>query len=555
MPEAPSVSGTVFYGRKKLYLWALLTALAAFAVYLPSLQNGFVNWDDVVYVYENPHIKRIDLNFLRWAGSITVVGNWHPLTMLSLALDYSVWGLNPFGYHLTNIILHALNTALVSLFTLSLTLSRASEGASAASRYGAISAGLFAALLFGLHPLHVESVAWVSERKDVLSAFFFILSALSYVRFARANSGKALYYAFSLILFILALLSKPMAVTLPFVLLILDFYPLERLDMKRLKGALLEKIPFFALSVATAIIALRAQGEWGAIKSHPFSMRLFLSIKGFSFYLYKTFLPINLSPVYPPRAEHSLLSPEFAGYSALFLTITIFCLLMVRRKKVFLAVWLYYIVTLAPVIGIVPVGGQAAADRYMYLPGLGIFILAGLGLRCLHERTGAGHPWGAHAKRGSGWVGGAAATSIIAAIILAAFSLMTVRQIPVWKDSITLWSRVIEQYPGVVITAYNSRAFAHAEAGDYAKAVEDYTTAIGIAPDYIKAYNNRGVAYEKLGDYAKAAEDFNTAIARDPKNPTAYNNLGRLYSLTGEYDKALFYLKKAEGLGIKGGVE
>lgn len=241
---------------------AFAVSFITFLVYIPALGNDFVNWDDAQYVYKNQHIQSLDLKFLGWAFSSVVVSNWHPLTLASLALDHAIWGLNPMGFHLTNVAFHVLNTLLV--FILTLRLVDHEKGDKTTCNPTALAAGIVTALLFGTHPLHVESVAWVSERKDVLCAFFFLLSIGAYLEYVSpkySSNGpkKQLYYGCTLFFFILALLSKPMAVTLPFVLLILDFHPLGRLDGRRRGWAVVEKIPLFILSAASSAMTLWAQ--------------------------------------------------------------------------------------------------------------------------------------------------------------------------------------------------------------------------------------------------------------------------------------------------------
>ncbi|MDP2690003.1 MAG: hypothetical protein Q8P48_07820, partial [Deltaproteobacteria bacterium] len=282
---------------KAVYAAAFSIALITFLAYLPSLQNGFVNWDDLDYVYENELIRSIDLNFIKTILTTPLVYNWHPLTMFSYAVDYSLWGLDPLGYHLVNIVIHSIDTALVFLLALRLACIAGEErGESEGTSTGRLAAALVAAALFGLHPLHVESVSWISERKDGLCAFFFLSSALMYLKYAGATPGKGRYYACSLLLFIPALMSKSMAVTLPAVLLILDFYPLRR----RLTPKLLyEKAPFFLLSLLVSALTIWAQREGGAlvgINAYPAPWRAVIALRAHAFYIYKMLAPINLAP-------------------------------------------------------------------------------------------------------------------------------------------------------------------------------------------------------------------------------------------------------------------
>ncbi|NOX97016.1 MAG: hypothetical protein GXO98_02935, partial [Nitrospirae bacterium] len=264
----------------KIWIVGLLIALTTLLVYLPTLNNNFVNWDDGEYVYDNPHIQSLDPELLKWTFTSFYAGNWHPLTWLSHALDYALWGLNPRGHHLTAIIFHSLNTFLVFILLIRLLVPfRKKTGKrertsllKEPSLGKALAAGAITALLFGLHPLHVESVAWVAERKDVLYAFFTLLSLLSYLRYISPLSSlprRSTFYGLSLFLFALALMSKPMAVTLPVVLVILDIYPLERLNLKAAGPAQrkvwIEKLPFLGLSLVSSIITIVAQRAGGAV--------------------------------------------------------------------------------------------------------------------------------------------------------------------------------------------------------------------------------------------------------------------------------------------------
>lgn len=502
--------------RKAFHMAASIIALITFAVYLPALKNGFVNWDDHLYITENLIIRKIDLHFFKFVFTSVVNSNWHPLTIVSYAIDYSIWGLDPMGYHLINIILHSLDTFLAGVLAFRLVETKApltpSNTLFGANRMAFI-AGVVASLLFGLHPVHVESVAWVSERKDVLSAFFFILAILAYLEYSDPKAPKkALYYPLTLVFFILALLSKPMAVTLPVVLLILDYYPLERFsDQNGIKRLVLEKVPFFLISLLSALATIWAQASSGAVmtfENYPVSMRVLITVKGFIFYLYKMLLPLSLSPCYPPPLKADLLTFEFVISLAALICITLFCVLTIKRSKIFSAAWLYYIVTLLPVVGIIQVGGQAAADRYTYLPSLSPFILAGAGAAYLFEKF---------SKKPLPII---LALSII--VTSSALGAKTISQQAVWKDSLTLWSEAIRQYPMSVPLIYNNRGLAYNKLGDYQKAIEDFDTALKINPSFFYTYVNRGIVYGKVGKFNEAIADFDSALRLKPDYGEAY---------------------------------
>jgi len=502
---------------------ALLTGLAAFIVYIPALSGGFVNWDDQTYVYANEHLRSLDL---WWLLTARVAANWHPMTMLSLAADHVLWGDSPFGYHLVNNILHAVNTSLVFLLASRLYAIRRGIGR------GSIWAGLIAAVLFGLHPLHVESVAWVSERKDVLFFFFYALSVLFYLRYAASKaSGGRTSYAAALFFCALSLLSKPMAVSLPLVLLIIDLYPLKRLNgAGEMKAAVIEKIPFFFASAGAALVTILSQGEAIAtVDAVAFNARLFTAARSYAFYLYKSFVPVGLAPYYPLFADSGIYTIEYFGAIAFLIAITIVCVITFRRTRFYAALWLFYMVTLFPVSGILQVGGQAAADRYAYLPGLApVLLLAACAGRILE---GGGR---------------AARTAFVAGLIIVAciLSVLTLRQEAIWKDTLSLWSREIQLYP--IVFAYRNRAAEYKRLGMTGKEIEDYTAIIATPgqPDLDQVYISRAAAYRKLGDMASALSDLDAAIALNP-SVIALNNRGNLKRAAGRPGLAIEDFKQA----------
>ncbi|MBI5888945.1 MAG: tetratricopeptide repeat protein [Deltaproteobacteria bacterium] len=514
-----------------LWAFAALSAIITFLVYLPSLKSGFVNWDDPGYVYENPYIRTLGADFWKWAFTTPVQSLWHPLTLASYAINHAIWGIDPFGYHFDNVLFHSINTLLVFFLTIRL---MESAGVRGLYSFKAICAGLTTALLFGLHPLHVESVSWISERKDVLSALFFLLSILAYLRYVPEK--KKSYYFAALVLFVLALLSKPMAVTLPAALLIIDFYPLKRLG-KDLKKAIIEKLPFFALSAVISAVAVWAQNKSGAlagVEIYSFTDRAAVAVRAIGFYLYKTVLPLDLAPYYPAPLRDELFGAPFAAALIALILITVFCVFMRKKKPVFLAAWFYFLVTLLPVSGIMQVGGQAAADRYMYIPSLSLFVLAGVLVGFVLTRFQVD-------MRSKTCV--AVAAVILA--VLACLSVLTIRQEAVWKDSVTLWSREIAIYPERVFIAHYNRARTFQEQEKNNEALKDYTTAIRLNPGYKDSYLNRGVILGKLGRMDAAISDFNTVLRLDPSDIDAYANLATAYSMLGDRERAAFYMVRA----------
>lgn len=498
----------------------LIAAAITLIVYLPALANGFVNWDDQRYVYENGLIRSLDLDFLKTVFTTIQVSNWHPLTMLSYAIDFALWGEAPLGYHLENIVLHAVNTFLAGLLAARLLEARGAKDPSFV-----FVASAATALLFGLHPMHVESVAWISERKDVLSGLFFILSLLAWLKWSRERSARA--YAMTLVFFGLALMSKPMAVTLPAVLLIMDAYPLERFKKEGPWKLLVEKLPFFALSLVVAVLTVFAQQGSGALRTletDPMGLRVLTALRGTVFYIVKLVFPAGLAPYYPHPLERTIANYQYWGSIVVFIALTAIAIYaFIRGRKAFPAAWAFFVVTLLPVIGIVQVGRQAAADRYIYIPALALFVLAGAAAASLASRKKAAlYP--------------VAAAVVAASIVL---SVLTIRQTAIWKDSVSLWSREIEVYPMAVPMAYNSRGSAYHAGGELQRAIDDYTASITLNPFDPMPYNNRALVFEDLGRLDAAIEDYTKAIGLDPAFFNARNNRGIAHGQAGRLAEAV----------------
>jgi len=507
---------------------AAAVALATFLLYLPALQNQFVEWDDNEYVFENTHIRFMDAVLLKWAFSSFHAGNWHPLTWISHSLDYAFWGLNPLGHHLTNNILHAFNSFLVVLVVLRLLeVVDDSRLKSYTSRFKMIAAGT-TGLLFGIHPIHVESVAWVAERKDLLCALFYLLSVMAYIHHRSHKSHKT--YFLCLILFALALLSKPMAVSLPVVLIILDWYPFQSITSIRtfLKCAI-EKAPFFAFAIVSSVLTILAQkagGAMGFMDVVSLSTRSIVAVHSLIAYLGHMIMPVGLVFFYPYPKSVSLFSLEYFLPLALVIVITALSL-RVFRRRIWFAVWTYYIITLVPVIGLVQVGSQSLADRYTYLPSIGPFLLAGLAATKVVEYAG---------RRGIVFIRIAAVTGVAIAAVL---SVMTVKQIGIWRDSITLWTSVIERIPSEAFFAYHNRGLAYSRLGEYDKAIEDYRRAIELKPAYADTYSNLGIALLNKGLREDAIRNYRIAISLNPELANAHHNLAVVLYMSGDVSEAL----------------
>src|SRR5881628_1507446 len=404
----------------------LVIAFSTFAAFLPALQNQFVSWDDAENFLDNPHYRGLGWTHLRWMWT-THLGHYIPLTWMTLGLDYLLWGMNPVGYHLTNLLLHAAN-AVVFFFVVRRLLARVLPSPSEHGYALAVSSGV-AALVFAIHPLRVESVAWVTERRDVLSGLFYLLTILVYLRASERGARGQGWYWLSVAAFVCALLSKSMVVNLPVVLLILDVYPLRRLGgaigwwSEPARRVYVEKIPFVLLAAAASAIAVMAQSSVHAAASlAQLSLpgRLVVSAYGLGFYLWKMVVPVNLSPLYElPRTMDPVAPPFILSY-ALVLAITAIVLALRRPVPGLPAAWVAYVVVLLPVLGILQSGPQIAADRYTYLAGLGWASLAGAGLLSTWRR------WPPFVLTG------------LAVVLLSGLGTLSWNQVEVWHDSETL---------------------------------------------------------------------------------------------------------------------
>ncbi len=526
----------------KIRIVACLVFIVTFTVFLPALQNDFVDWDDGNYVYDNPNIQSIDSEFINWMFSFQDT-LWVPVTRLSHALIYSVWELDPFGHHLANVILHSLNAFLVVIIVAGIMGivqvkrdSAISDNGKVLIRSILITAGV-TGLLFGIHPLRVESVAWVTERKDVLSIFFVLLSLLHYVKYLKdSGSGKrTCYYVLALVFFLMAFMSKPIAVVLPLILVLIDIYPFERITSTRDKDkrnkALIEKIPFFVMGiifVAVTVLSNATIREEVPLSSYlVFSERLLLAVRAICFYLYKLLLPINLAPFYAYTGKINIMNPDIILSFVFVTAITLFCVMSWRKNKIWLTVWMFFIITLLPVLGIVKIGYYAAADRYTYLPGTGIMLLFGLSAAYLWEILGAGQKL--NLKRG-----------VLAAVLLIVFvslSALTVKQTGIWKNSLALWNAELRLFP--VYSVYNSRGKAYSNQGDHPLAIADFKKAIELNPSFTDAHINLGISYAGSADCRRAIESFNTAVMQVPDRIKVYYNRGICYKSLGMHEAAI----------------
>lgn len=535
----------------------ILISVVTFAVFYPALDNSLLAWDDSGYIIENQHIKSFSIEMLRWAFGQFYLNYWAPLTWVSLAFDYAIWGADPFGYHLTNNVLHALNAGVFFLLCFELLTLRSSASrvektpALSFSRNQIVFCSTFAAALFAIHPLRVESVAWAAERKDVLSFFFGVPAAIAYLRYIHAtvNSSGDMktfwlspYYWLSLILFFLSLLSKSLVITLPLVLLIIDWLLLRRIDKRTLVAVLLEKIPYFFLAGGAALLTMKAQEL--AIRSFAelsLITRVLVAFKSVAAYLMLTVCPFVLSPFYVHPMNIVSVSFEYILAILLFIFITIGCLLLLKRSTIFVSAWLVYLITLLPFLGLTQVGPQAMAGRFTYLSGLPLALLFALGITAVFVKY-------------SGSLSARLLLIIGVILIIAVNAYLTVREISFWKDDITLWTRVIELQPHHSGRAYYQRSDAYLAAGNYQKALQDINEALAIAiqknyRSLHEIYGTRAVVFTRMGNYNAAIADYSDALktADFMEQSKLLRKRGEVYRLSGNFAMAAEDLRRAAG--------
>lgn len=527
--------------------WSLpfVVVLSTWTTFLPALQNGFVDWDDGKTLLENPHYRGLGWSQLRWMFGTFHMGHYQPLSWMTLGMDYLVWGMNPFGYHLTSLVLHVANGVgfyfvcrrlLVMVFPLS-----AERQALAVNLAGAL-----AALLFAVHPLRVESVAWATERRDVLSGLFFLACIDFYLR-AQQTSGdqsRRRWLIAAVIAHALSLLSKATAMTIPIVLLLLDVYPLRRLPESisawfkpATRTVLREKLPFLILAIIFGLVALAAQQETGALRQvqqYFFSYRVAQAFYGIGFYLWKTFLPIRLSPLYELPFDFDAWMPLFILSAAAVLLLSIALYLLRERWPALLACWGYYLVLVSPVLGIAQSGPQLVADRYSYLSCLSWAVLAG-GLFFKYSQSG-----NAPEVRQLRVVVFPAAAMIIVAVL----GVLTWNQTRVWQDTKTLWQYVLQVAPESGIAHFNLGRIYESE-GKLAVAQDSYRHAVSINPTYSEAHYNLARLLVKRGDQIRAIYHYREALRFKPNDAEARNNLGLLLAMRGEIEASLAELQKA----------
>ena len=503
---------------------AVILFIIGLFAYSPSFNCEFTNWDDEVYVVENDMIYNLGSQNLKRIFTEPVSANYHPITMLSLAINYKFSKLQPAGYHITNVIVHLLNILLVFYFIFYL------------SKKSLIIA-FVTAFIFGIHPMHVESVTWVAERKDVLYGFFFLLGSISYLRYVRQGVRKFLWY--TLLLFMLSVLSKAMAVVFPLVLLLIDFW--EGKDLKD-KSLWVEKIPFFLISIIFGILAIKVQSEGGAVGSfETFALhhRFMFAGYGFLMYLYKFIVPVGLSTYYPyPNLDEGGFLPAFYYIAPLITALLLVAAFVLRNRFKWLFFGIgFYLVTVILVLQIMSVGQVVMADRYTYLPYIGIGLIVGYLLQMLwsNENIATGLKY--------------AFFGMVGALFLW-FTYGTYERAKVWENSEVLWTNVIDQYPFVGL-AYKNRGNFRARNGNPDEGLKDFDIALQLLPDDSAIYESLGNTWAGKGQVQKAIGYYNSAIEKDPEKSSAYLNRAIAYSQLGQYQYAFPDYEQALQMGQK----
>jgi tetratricopeptide (TPR) repeat protein len=493
-----------------------VTALSFYGI----LNDSFTNWDDDVYVTGNILIRSLSWqHILRIFSPATFVnGNYQPITILSYALSYAAGKLDPAGYILVDLLIHLLNIFLVFIFIRK--IFRSDFVAS------------FCALLFGIHPMHVESVVWISGRKDLLYTFFYLASSLLYLSYLEKKKGSAtLRYSASCILFVCSLLSKSAAVTLPVVLFLIDYCRVRKFSVKMV----IDKIPFFVSAIILGLWAIKGQhdaGTFGGLEVLPVFTRISIACYSFMFYFVKFFIPLKLSAYYPYPASFPISLPLRYSLSPLFAVTACMAAWYFRRSKAFIFGFGFFLVNVIFILHFIPVSSAVTTDRFSYLAYLG---LSSIVAHYVEKGIASFRLKGIR-------------VAVYAAICFVTFIFGYVvhERCKVWRTPATLWTDVIGKYPSAI--AYNDRGYAYYLNHDYARALEDYNTGLSQYSSYADLYNNRGVLYDALGDHARAVGDYDRAIANKPGFADAYNNRGVDYCANGDYERAMNDFNRAISL-------
>ncbi len=489
------------------WYWIIGILVLTLIVFFPAINNALTNWDDPTYLNDNPLIRHLNGASVKRIFSEVYFGNYQPLHILSYAIEYNFYKLNPTGYHATSVIMHLIATGLVCWFIFSLTQNSIMT--------------IITGLLFGIHPLHVESVAWAAERKDLLYSIFFLASLVLYIKYIRSNE-KMKYILFAFILFVLSILSKAMATSLPPVLILMDIYFKRKLNTK----LILEKVPFFALAVSFGLIATNTVSKTGQVSLHVFSLfeRILFATSNIFTYLWKLILPINLSAFYPYPAKLGHGLPIYYYIApVVVIGIAILILLSLKKTKIIFFGAGFFLVCIFLVLQFFPVGPTIISERYVYLSSIGFFFVIAYFINQLVENR-----------------------PTIKTPLYAGFAgyclflcVATYQRCEVWKDSMSLWNNVLEQFPNEGMALNNRGNIYGKERGELDHALADFNRSIQYQPDFENAYANRGIVYCIKGKFDLAIKDFDKALELKPLYFEALVNRGIAYTQIGQFDKAI----------------
>jgi protein O-mannosyl-transferase len=499
MKPAPSKKKKISPPKKGyLHLNLLFIIIVTIAAFLPTLDNYFVNWDDIVYIMNNDMIKTFSLDKIYKMFSSFFMGNYHPLTILSFSFDYNLFELNAKAYHIHNLFLHVINTILVYIFCFKLF-----------NRQYLVA--FIVSFLFGIHPMHVESVAWVSERKDLLYTLYYLLAIVSYLFYIQMKDWR--YFALTVFLFILSCLAKAQAVTLPMVLILIDYYLSRKPDRK----TLLEKIPFFIIALVFGIVSIFAQKFDNAINQ--------VGVKGFDslffgnysiwVYFYKFFVPVNLNCLYQYPYTVTGNAPWYVYLSPVIILVLAAVIYKTWKHKSYITFGLlFFLVTILPVLQFLPVGDAIVAERYSYIPYIGLFMVAGIGFEELRQKISSN--------------GMKKFVSYLWIVVFVIFFILTWNRTKVWAESISLWTDVMKKNPRSM-SAYINRSFMYNQNKEYDKALQDCNDALKIDSNNYKVYINRAISYRMLGKYDLALRDLTITLKKNPESYGTYLDRGIIY--------------------------
>lgn len=504
---------------KKILFLILLVTFISFS---PALFHEFTSWDDNLYVTQNPTVQELSAKTVKELFTSFQVGSYHPVTMLSFAIEYQFAGLEPFVYHFTNLLFHLLNTGLVFWIVYKLS--------------GSTMAAAVTSVLFGIHPLHVEPVVWVSGRKEVLYTFFFLLSLIAYHRYQKEGRTKK-FFLLCFVAFLLSCLSKGIGVVLPVLLLVLDFTLYRRRGWK----PVIEKIPFLIISLVLGVIAYIAQQSVGATEQAPslsLVERLIIGIYGVSFYIGKMIVPLGLSSYYPYPEDILSLVPSVVIF---FLSLGAFVFVVNRYFKRYINETIigvsFFLITILPVLQIVSIGVAIVADRFFYLPSAGLFFIIGIISGNFLDRVQTSSQ------------GGKFLTAVTVGVIIV-LSVLTWQRTHIWKNGQTLFADAVEKYPNAVFL-HRHLAEEYRNANNFEKSIESYRKAIALSPTNIDPYINLADIFIAIGDADSAIHYYNTVLSMDSSQLIAYYNVGILYAKVGQVEKGISCFQQAARRGYE----